>query len=157
RHLLVRDVAYGQVPRASRAEKHLGAARWIEQLGRREDHAEMLAYHYLQALELTTAAGGDASPFAEAAREALADAGERAFGLNANDAAARFFRAALDLTPAGDPSRGRLLLRLGRARWLLDGADAEEVTEQARDALLAAGDIEGAVEAETALCEQAWL
>ena len=49
RHLLVRDVAYGQVPRAKRARKHLFAARWIEQLGRRQDHAEMLAHHYLQA------------------------------------------------------------------------------------------------------------
>jgi predicted ATPase len=58
RHLLVRDVAYGQIPRVDRAEKHLLAARWIEQLGRREDHAEMLAHHYLQALELIEAAGG---------------------------------------------------------------------------------------------------
>ncbi len=58
RHLLVRDVAYGQIPRAERAEKHLATAGWIEQLGRREDHAEMLAHHYLQALELTTATGG---------------------------------------------------------------------------------------------------
>ena len=58
RHLLVRDVAYGQIPRVDRAEKHLLAARWIERLGRREDHAEMLAHHYLQALELIEAAGG---------------------------------------------------------------------------------------------------
>jgi hypothetical protein len=42
-HVLVRDVAYGQLPRADRAEKHLTAARWIETLGRSEDHAEMLA------------------------------------------------------------------------------------------------------------------
>ena len=68
RHLLVRDVAYGQIPRAVRAEKHLLAARWVEQLGRREDHAEMLAHHYLQALELTTAAGGSTEAFADAAR-----------------------------------------------------------------------------------------
>ena len=55
--------------------------RWIEQLGRREDHAEMLAHHYLQALELTAATGGAAAAFAGAAREALTDAGERAFAL----------------------------------------------------------------------------
>ena len=62
RHLLVRDVAYGQIPRVDRAEKHLLAARWIERLGRREDHAEMLAHHYLSALELIEAAGGAPRP-----------------------------------------------------------------------------------------------
>ena len=90
RHLLVRDVGYGQIPRAERAEKHLLAAGWIEQLGRREDHAEMLAHHYLQALELTAAAGGSTTSFSGAAREALADAGDRALALNAYEAAGRF-------------------------------------------------------------------
>src|SRR5207245_11499091 len=39
KHVLVRDVAYGQIPRAERAQKHLQAAEWIESLGRAEDHA----------------------------------------------------------------------------------------------------------------------
>ena len=52
RHLLVRDVAYGRIPRARRAEKHRLAAEWIESLGRPEAHAETFAYHYSQALEL---------------------------------------------------------------------------------------------------------
>jgi class 3 adenylate cyclase len=58
-HLLVRDVAYGQVPRASRAEKHRLVAEWIESLAtdRSDDRAEMLANHYLSALELASAAG----------------------------------------------------------------------------------------------------
>src|SRR5207248_5250299 len=30
-HVLVRDVAYGQIPRGSRAQKHRAAAEWIEQ------------------------------------------------------------------------------------------------------------------------------
>jgi predicted ATPase len=33
-HLLVRDVAYGQIPRGARVEKHRRAAEWIESLGR---------------------------------------------------------------------------------------------------------------------------
>ena len=49
RHALVRDVAYGQIPRAERAAKHVGAAGWIEGLGRPQDHAELLAGHYLAA------------------------------------------------------------------------------------------------------------
>ena len=61
RHLLVRDVAYSQIPRARRAEKHRLAGEWIERLGRPEDHAEMLAHHYSSALELARAAGADTS------------------------------------------------------------------------------------------------
>src|SRR3954470_7358323 len=58
RHVLVRDVAYGQVPRADRAEKHRRAAEWIEALSSdREDRAEMLAHHYSSALEFARAAG----------------------------------------------------------------------------------------------------
>ena len=33
RHVLVRDVAYGQIPRARRADFHVGATEWIEALG----------------------------------------------------------------------------------------------------------------------------
>jgi tetratricopeptide (TPR) repeat protein len=156
RHLLVRDVGYAQIPRAERAEKHLQAAGWIEQLGRREDHAEMLAHHYLQALELTAAAGGSVTDFASRARAALADAGERAMALSAYDAAVRFFGAALDLLPPGDPQRGRLSLRLGRAAFLL-GEPAVALLEAARDELVAAGDSEGATEAQLALAESLWM
>ena len=53
----LRDVAYSQIPRAERGEKHRAAAVWIEGLGRTEDQAEMLAHHYLQALELAKASG----------------------------------------------------------------------------------------------------
>src|SRR5947208_4519850 len=71
KHLLVRDVAYGQIPRADRAEKHRRSAEWIESLGRPEDHAETVAHHYLRALELSRAAGQDVGAFADRARLAL--------------------------------------------------------------------------------------
>jgi predicted ATPase len=38
RHVLVRDVAYGQLPRAARADKHRRAAEWLEALA--PDRAE---------------------------------------------------------------------------------------------------------------------
>jgi predicted ATPase len=45
-HVLVRDVAYAQIPRAARAEKHGRAAEWIESLAPgRADLAELLAHH----------------------------------------------------------------------------------------------------------------
>ena len=86
-HVLVRDVAYGQIPRRERSEKHRLAAEWIASLGRSEDQAEMLGHHYLQALELAEAAGADTAALVEPARRALADAGDRAGALYAVEAA----------------------------------------------------------------------
>jgi predicted ATPase len=34
RHVLVREVAYGQIPRGARADKHVASVEWIESLGR---------------------------------------------------------------------------------------------------------------------------
>ena len=62
-HALIRDVAYGQIPRLERVDKHVVAAGWIERLAveRVADHAELLAHHYGQALDLSRAAGREAS------------------------------------------------------------------------------------------------
>ncbi len=119
-HLLVRDVAYGQIPRAERARRHRSAAIWIErQAGERvEDLAEVLAHHYLQALELAEAAGDteQAEEIALPARRFLALAGERALGLDTAQAEARLARA-LELCPADDPERPELLLRWADAAF----------------------------------------
>ena len=64
-HALVRDVAYGQIARADRAEKHRRVAEWIEALGRPDDHAEMVAHHWQAAFELARAAGVEATDLAE--------------------------------------------------------------------------------------------
>jgi class 3 adenylate cyclase/tetratricopeptide (TPR) repeat protein len=156
RHVLVRDVSYGQIPRADRAAKHLRAAEWIESLGRAEDRAEMLAHHYLQALELAGAAGLEVDSFAGRARRALRDAGDRAASLLAAASAAHFYSAALDLTPARDAERGHLLVRLGGALFVL-GSGGEPVLEEASELLLAAGDPEGAADAHRLLAETFWL
>src|SRR6266567_4411467 len=104
-HALVRDVAYGQIPRAERAEKHRRVAEWIETLGRPEDHAEMVAYHYLSALQLARAAGHDVEALAARARAALREAGDRAASLNALAQAEHSYSEALALVPEGDPER----------------------------------------------------
>jgi len=157
RHILTRDVAYAQIPRARRAEKHRLAAEWIESLSadRTEDRAEMLAHHYLSALELSKAAGVATGAIEDRARSALRDAGDRASGLNAFAAAIRLYRAALALWPADDPERARTLLNYGIALWHGDASGRDELVA-ARDALLAAGDDEGAAEAETMLSRAAW-
>src|SRR5205085_12592301 len=97
RHLLVRDVAYGQIPRAERAKKHRRAAEWIDTLGRPEDHAEMLAHHWRAALDLARAAGHVEDDLADRTRMALRAAGDRAFSLHALAAAERYYGEAVRL------------------------------------------------------------
>ena len=157
RHVLVRDVAYGQIPRASRGERHVLAAGWIEALSpeRAEDRAEMLAHHYLSALELAGATGTDTSAIGERARPALRDAGDRSFALNAFPAAARYYGAGLDLWPDEDAERTRLLLALGRARWHAEESGEAELTA-ARDAFAAMGEAEGEAEAVAMLAVLSW-
>jgi class 3 adenylate cyclase/tetratricopeptide (TPR) repeat protein len=111
-HVLLRDVAYGQIPRAARADRHAQAAGWIESLGRPEDHAEMLAHHYLSALDLARAAHRDTADLAPRARTALHRAGDRAFALNAFAAAAGYYRTALALWPQDAREQRACLLRL---------------------------------------------
>ena len=52
----------GRSPVQSERERHLLAASWIESLGRREDHAETLAHHYLAAVEYAEAGGEEVPP-----------------------------------------------------------------------------------------------
>jgi tetratricopeptide (TPR) repeat protein len=151
KHVLVRDVAYGQIPRADRAQKHLHAAEWIESLGRPEDHAEMVAHHYVNALELARAARQDTDELRERTVRALRDAGERALALNALAQAANYYRQALALAP-GDPE---LLLQYGRVLYLESGQGDAELTE-ARAGLLRAGEPERAAEASLMLADIAW-
>ena len=146
-HLLVRDVAYGQIPRVQRARRHRAAAAWIERKAgeRVEDLAEVLAHHYQQALELAEAAGDteQEGELAPRTRRFLALAGERALGLDTAQAETRLARA-LELCPADDPERPELLLRwadaasqAGRPR------DAAAALDETLDLFRARGETEG--------------
>jgi len=155
-HALVRDVAYGQIPRADRAAKHRRVAEWIESLGRPEDHAEMLAYHWSSALELARAAGRDDAAIAERARYALSEAGDRAFALNAHGPAAKYLSAALSLSTPDDSDYAQLLFRRARALHLAAAEGRDQALIEARDALLERGDRASAGEAEALLSQAAW-
>ena len=157
RHVLIRDVAYGQIPRTVRAEKHQRVAGWIESLGRSDDQAELLAHHYLQALELTEATGLDASDLNESARYALRDAGDRAASLYAVDAAERLYDAALRLWPPDDPQYPYVLFRRAApiAGMAIAVSNPERLAEAAA-ALLDAGDREKAAEAELLVGRAYW-
>jgi len=152
-HLLVRDVAYAQIPRAARAVKHQTAAAWIERKAgeRVEDLAEVLAHHYLAALELAQAARDhpQAEELALRARRFLALAGERALGLDTAQAEARLARA-LELTPSEDPERPELLLRWADAAFQAGRLrEAAAALEEALAAFRARGETEAAARALT--------
>jgi tetratricopeptide (TPR) repeat protein len=151
-HALVRDVAYGQIPRAERAEKHRRAAEWLASLAgdRTEDLAEMLAHHYREALSLAEAAGIDASSLRDPARHAFAQAAERAYALNAYLAAIQLGNEALALTPEDAPERPALQLLVAYATWPV-GRDDPGLIESARDGFLAQGDGGRAAEASALL------
>jgi class 3 adenylate cyclase/tetratricopeptide (TPR) repeat protein len=109
-HVLTRDVAYAQLPRAARMSKHRAAASWIERTAgaRVADHAEVLAHHYTSALALARATGAteDAISLQELAARFLVLAGDRAMGLDVARADA-YYQRALQHYPPGDPGWAR--------------------------------------------------
>jgi len=158
-HVLVRDVAYQQIPRAARSAKHVRAAEWIEggSEGRLADHAEILAHHYAQALELGRAAGEheSAGELEDRLVRFSVLAGDRAMHLDIAAAEAAYRRALAVVATA--PARGRILGRLAdalneQARLL----EAEEIYEQAVVALQAEGDEHAAARAKLGLGRALW-
>lgn len=118
-HVLVRDVAYRQIPRAARAAMHRSSAEWIERIAgeRVTDHAELLAHHYIQALELARAAGADVDELEGQTSRFLVLAGDRALRLDIGKAAS-YYRRALELLPVGDPKRANALAGAAEAAAL---------------------------------------
>jgi len=134
-HALTRDVAYSQISRADRAQKHEAAAAWIEQLaGERDDKAELLADHYTQALALREALVEDTVALVPRARAAFTEAGRQAAAAFAHRAAAHYYQAALTLTPSDD-REARATLLLAEAEALRNASSPDlEILERALEA-----------------------
>jgi class 3 adenylate cyclase/tetratricopeptide (TPR) repeat protein len=160
RHLLIRDVAYQQIPRAARVRKHRAAAAWIEGLSgdRVTDHADIVAHHYGQALQLAKAAGldDDTAELEAQARRFLVMAGDRALEFDARKAEV-FYRQALQLCPPGHPDRARLLGKTAEAA-LVGGrlSEAQRDFEEAIAEFRARGDTLGAAESMVRLARTYW-
>jgi class 3 adenylate cyclase/tetratricopeptide (TPR) repeat protein len=110
---LLRQVAYETMPRADRKTRHLAVAAHFD--GGSDDTeqevAEIVAFHYLTALELDPDAE-DAAEIEARARATLVRAGERAASLAATENAQRYFEQALELTES-PPERAELHERAG--------------------------------------------
>jgi class 3 adenylate cyclase/tetratricopeptide (TPR) repeat protein len=162
-HVLMRDVAYGQIPRAVRGEKHRAAAEWIEgQAGDRVvDHSDFLAHHYGQALELarTVGAVAEAERLKEPLRRFRVLAGDRALPLDATKAEA-FYRSALELASEGTADHARIALKALDAGWTAGSMPAREIIAGYEGPIRVfrdAGDLEAAAEAMLDLTGPLWV
>ena len=150
-HNLTREVAYGQLPRTARIAKHRAVAAWIEQVAgdRIADHAELLAHHYLTALELARAAraGDETAALHGPARRFLVLAGDRAMTLDVARADVHYQRA-LALLDGDRPERASVLEKAAEAAQQAGRAvQAEELLAEAIAGFQARGDHLGAGEA----------
>jgi class 3 adenylate cyclase/tetratricopeptide (TPR) repeat protein len=116
KHILIREVAYGTLPRAARRERHAAVAKYLEQqVGDKPDLAWFLAHQWREAGEHAKAV------------EYLIVAAERAQQAFAKDEAIALFDEAIELSPEpADRNRVRLL----RAFALSDLADFEAAANE---------------------------
>jgi DNA-binding SARP family transcriptional activator len=117
-HVLIRDAAYGSLPKAQRAELHERFARWLEIRSMRSD--ELVGFHLEQAYRYLAELG----PADAATRRLAADAGERlaAAGLRAaksgdTHAASNLLTRASSLLEVEEVVRRDLLTELGLVYW----------------------------------------
>jgi len=105
RHILIREVAYQTLPRAERASLHANAGEWLEAqaAGREDALAELIAYHYREAVILGSALRqAETQPIRARAVHWLGRAASTAQAGAASDEAARHLRAAIELANSTD-------------------------------------------------------
>jgi class 3 adenylate cyclase/tetratricopeptide (TPR) repeat protein len=133
KHILIRDVAYGQLPKRRRSVLHARVAEWVDALpGGEDEFVEIVAYHLEQACLLAQrlARPEEPPPIAEAVAT-LTRAGAKAERREGMREAERFYTRALRLA-AGDTTETIAELRLRHARVLV----ALGEVGRARDELL---------------------
>ena len=130
--MLIRDVAYGRLPKSRRVGLHVRFADWIDELpDGSEEFVEILAYHLEQACLVAREVGrSEVPPPVDRAVEALSKAGEKAERREGLREAHRFYSRALELIPDDElpdaarapPPRARALVGLGELRAAGGGA-----------------------------------
>ena len=137
RHILIRDAAYGALPKSDRAGLHERFADWLERVAgeRIAEYEEILGYHLAEAhryrLELGEA-GEDVERLGARAAQRLSNAGLRAFDRSDAAAAADLLGRADQL----DPINPTALLALAEVRRRVGRLEAA-IDAAARAAILA--------------------
>ncbi len=134
RHVIIREVAYGRLPKGRRVGLHVRFADWISALpGSDEEFVEIVAYHLEQACRLASEVGRtDVPPPIDRAVAALARAAEKAERREGVREAHRFYTRALQLVDEVDED-GRLALRLRRAGTLIALGELNGSTDELVD------------------------
>jgi class 3 adenylate cyclase/tetratricopeptide (TPR) repeat protein len=148
-HILTRDVAYGSIPRARRADAHAVVGPWVEEVthGRAEEFSEILAYHFERA--------GDAE---RTARFAML-AGNRHLRVFAAEQAIEWFDRAMEAgSTVGPAIRGEIAFARATAseqlgRFEQARGDYERALSEAEDA----GDAGHQARAIAAIAHVLWL
>ncbi len=130
---LVRTVAYGTLSRKARKHRHVAAAHHLEHIwpGEARDIAEVLASHYLEAIQADPEAD-DVATLRAFARARLAAAGQAAASLALGPEAQRYFERAADLSE-DDLERAGLFEQAGQALW--QGGDFDAAEQRLRSAI----------------------
>jgi len=127
KHVLIRDVAYGMLPKVVRSRKHFEVGRFIEERAgdRTDEVVALLAEHYGRAATLGREGGASSEeliPIRERAMRFLEEAGDAAALLYSNREAVSHYRHARGVGAELDPAvpvrigekLGDVSLRLGR-------------------------------------------
>jgi predicted ATPase/class 3 adenylate cyclase len=134
KHILIRDVAYNQLPKGQRAKLHLRFAEWVSALpGSDEELVEIVAYHLEQSCVLgQQIARSPVPPPIDEAVDALVTAAqkaERREGLNEAD---RFYERALAIIGERDTPTV-VAVRLGHAKIMTARGELRRSTAQLVD------------------------
>jgi class 3 adenylate cyclase/tetratricopeptide (TPR) repeat protein len=156
KHILVRDVAYSQLPKARRMELHVRFAGWVQSL-RDQELIEIAAWHLERAckLGLEVTRSSVVAPTSEAVA-ALSRAAERAKTREGWRETERFYARARELIAAGEEAALELRVRHGAALIGLGRVKAGvDLVSAAKDEALAIGRVDLAADAAIALCQVA--
>ena len=153
KHILMRDVAYGQVPKGRRAQLHLSFSEWVDSLPRGADEfVEIVAWHLEQACLLAReVTRSPIEPPIQEAASMLAEAGGRAERRESLREAHRYYTRALDVL--GDEHADlRVTLRVQRADMAMQLGELKEASDELLEVAAQASELGRAeVEAEALL------
>lgn len=131
KHILIRDLAYGQLPKGQRTKLHVRFADWIYELpGTDDEFIEIIAYHLEQACRLAQEiVRSPVTPPVIGAVRALISAGEKAERREGMHEADRFYERALEILGDKDPQIA-VDLDLRRAKMLAARGELRPATTQ---------------------------
>jgi class 3 adenylate cyclase/tetratricopeptide (TPR) repeat protein len=131
KHILMRDVAYGQIPKGRRVELHVRFSDWVSSLPSTADEfVEIVAWHLEQACLLAReVARSPIEPPIREAASALADAGRRAERRESLREAHRYYTRALDVLDDRHDAI-RVELRLRRADMAMMLGQLKEASDE---------------------------